>query len=744
MRGIIAACLIFSIVFTDSIAQDTTSTPKYLPDITVVGRYSRSDIQQMPEIVGTSIYAGKKSSLIVLDNVKGNVVNNTMRQVVAKVPGIQIWESDGSGIQIGIAARGLSPNRSWEFNVRQNGYDISADPYGYPEAYFNPQLQAVQRLEIIRGHGALQYGPQFGGMVNYILRNGSDIKNKVEVEAQQSAGSNGMINTYTAIGGNANKIHYYGFFDHRSAEGYRQNSRYYTNAGFGTLTYKWSEKTGLTAEFMRSNIRSQQPGGLTDVPLRQNIRQSFRERNWMDITWTTMALIMNHQINPTTKWNLKLFTILGDRNSVGFMPAGGIAVKDSINPSTVQYNPRNLNTDRYRNAGAEWRFITDHTFMGMKNTLSAGLRLYRGNTDRLVSDGKGSTRTGYDMGLLGGVWTRDIDFRATNAAAFAENIFRLTEQLLIIPGIRYEYITGSASGRNGFNGNTEIMLQDQTRKRGFVLAGIGTEYHVGKNTEVYANMSQAYRPVQFADLAAPPTTDIIDQNLRDARGFNADLGYRGKLADYLFFDVSGFWLQYNNRVGTILQQRLDGSFYNYRTNVGNSHAKGIESIADFNPSKLLFGSKGWELNLFVSYAYTDARYGDLKVIAKNNDNQLVEKNLRNKKVENAPEHILRTGLTLGYKKFSLTSQFSYVSSAFSDANNTIEPSANANNGLIPSYDVIDLTADYKLSSRFNVKAGINNLTNAFYFTRRAGGYPGPGAMPADGRTWFMTLSAKFN
>ncbi|MFN6373602.1 MAG: TonB-dependent receptor family protein, partial [Chitinophagia bacterium] len=462
------------------------------------------------------------------------------------------------------------------------------------------------------------------------------------------------------------------------------------------------------------------------------------------ITWTTMALIMNHQINPTTKWNLKLFTILGDRNSVGFMPAGGIAVKDSINPSTVQYNPRNLNTDRYRNAGAEWRFITDHTFMGMKNTLSAGLRLYRGNTDRLVSDGKGSTRTGYDMGLLGGVWTRDIDFRATNAAAFAENIFRLTEQLLIIPGIRYEYITGSASGRNGFNGNTEIMLQAQTRKRGFVLAGIGTEYHIGKNTEVYANISQAYRPVQFADLAAPPTTDIIDQNLRDARGFNADLGYRGKLADYLFFDVSGFWLQYNNRVGTILQQRLDGSFYNYRTNVGNSHAKGIESIADFNPSKLLFGSKGWELNLFVSYAYTDARYGDLKVIAKNNDNQLVEKNLRNKKVENAPEHILRTGLTLGYKKFSLTSQFSYVSSAFSDANNTIEPSANANNGLIPSYDVIDLTADYKLSSRFNVKAGINNLTNAFYFTRRAGGYPGPGAMPADGRTWFMTLSAKFN
>jgi Fe(3+) dicitrate transport protein len=120
------------------IFHDDTTSPqhKYLPEITVVGRGSKSDYQQMPEVVGTSIYAGKKNALIVLDNVQGNVVTNNMRQVLAKVPGIQIWESDPSGIQIGIAARGLSPNRSWEFNTRQNGYDIAADPFGYPEAYY--------------------------------------------------------------------------------------------------------------------------------------------------------------------------------------------------------------------------------------------------------------------------------------------------------------------------------------------------------------------------------------------------------------------------------------------------------------------------------------------------------------------------------------------------------------------------------------------------------------------------------
>ena len=150
--------------------------PHYLPDVTVVGRNSKTDYQLMPEIVGTNIYAGKKNSLIVIENVQGNVVNNTMRQVLAKVPGIHVWESDPSGIQVGVATRGLSPNRSWEFNVRQNGYDIAADPFGYPEAYYNPPLQAVQRIEIIRGQGALQYGPQFGGLMNYIIKNGAEIK----------------------------------------------------------------------------------------------------------------------------------------------------------------------------------------------------------------------------------------------------------------------------------------------------------------------------------------------------------------------------------------------------------------------------------------------------------------------------------------------------------------------------------------------------------------------------------------
>ena len=711
---------------TKNAIKDTT-TWHALKDVTIVGRNSKSDYQQIPEIIGTNIYAGKKNALIVLENVQGNIANNTMRQVLAKVPGIHIWESDPSGIQIGIAARGLSPNRSWEFNIRQNGYDIAADPFGYPEAYYNPQLQAVQRIEIVRGQGALQYGPQFGGLVNYILKNGSEIIKPFEFETQQTFGSNGLNNSFNAIGGKKGRINYYSFFDQRNGEGWRANSQFYTKAGFGSMTYHFTNQLALTVELMRSHIRSQQPGGLTDLLIQQNAKQSFRTRNWFDITWTTPAITLAYEINEDSRWITKLYSTIGDRNSVGYLQP--ITVKDSINKSTNQFNNRIVNLDQYRNFGLESRFITDYHLGKMKNTFSAGIRLYTGTTNRLA-DGKGSTNSDYDISITG-IYPRDVSFKSNNTAAFIEHIFRFTERFYLIPGLRYEWLEGSAEGRNGISSSgVAINLQNIKRSRSFILGGIGSEYHLTKSTELYANFSQAYRPIQFANLQAPPTTDIVDPELKDAKGYNLDFGYRGKVKNYLQFDLSGYYLQYNNRVGTII---VTGTSNRLITNVGASTSKGIESYVEFNPIRAFSNSAHTDLILFSSYAFTNASYsGDHK-----------DANTKGKKVENAPENIFRGGISLGYKSILFTTQLSYVSATFSDANNTLIASANGNNGLIPSYSITDMTATYKFSKQFNIRAGINNVFDKRYFTRRAGGYPGPGALPADGQTFFLSIGAKF-
>lgn len=127
-------------------------------------------IRRLQAVEGANIYEAKKSEVILLDNITANLSTNNARQIFAKVPGLNIWESDGAGLQLGIGARGLDPNRTSNFNVRQNGYDISADALGYPESYYTPPSEALDRIEVVRGAASLQYGTQFGGLLNFVLK----------------------------------------------------------------------------------------------------------------------------------------------------------------------------------------------------------------------------------------------------------------------------------------------------------------------------------------------------------------------------------------------------------------------------------------------------------------------------------------------------------------------------------------------------------------------------------------------
>lgn len=719
-------------------SSDTLFQNTILNELTIVGSKSNSDIHQLPEIVGTNIYAAKKSALIVLENNHGNIVSNTMRQVVAKIPGLFIWENEGSGIQINLATRGLSPNRSWEFNVRQNGYDIAADPLGYPEAYYNPQLQSIQRIEIVRGHGALQYGAQIGGMINYIQKNGSQFNKPLQVESHQTLGSNSLFNAYQAIGGNAGKIQYYSFFDHRKGDGWRNNNQFRSNTASGSITFKISPKLELNTQLTRWASFSQQPGGLNDQQFKENPQQSFRARNWFGLDWFTGAISLDYKLSQLTRFNFKVFNIQGDRESIGFFPSAGILQEDLEDPTTGKFANRTIDIDRYRNFGTEARIIHQFDFGRFSHTISTGIRWFTGSTFR-YRGGKGSEDSDADFKLVpGGVWNSEIHYTSQNAAWFAEDLINLTPRLMFIPGFRLEFIGATASGFGSrLNGNP-TPLQNQDRIRTFLLSGIGLEYLLKNNSRVYLNTTQSYRPVQFADLTTPPTTDVIDPNLVDANGLNTDLGVRGKLSDKLIFDFSLFNLVYKNRVGTIKQQSESGSFYNFRTNVGSSRSLGIESFFEFSFQGNKKRSEGKDIRIFMSGTLMDARYKNFRVISVK-DNQLSETNYRHKKVEYAPDHIIRTGLTIIQKNWSTTLQVSKTSSVFTDANNTIAPTGNAQNGLIPEYIVTDWSMVYQFPKGFSLRGGVNNLFDQKYFTRRASGYPGPGVMPGEGRTFFITL-----
>jgi Fe(3+) dicitrate transport protein len=330
-------------------------------------------------------------------------------------------------------------------------------------------------------------------------------------------------------------------------------------------------------------------------------------------------------------------------------------------------------------------------------------------------------------------------FPSSNYAVFAENIFQLTKNWSITPGIRFENITTSSEGyyrllnKDGAgNALLDMKITDnRSNSRSFVLGGIGTQFKITRSLEMYANFSQNYRSINFNDMRVNNPNYQVDPKLKDETGYTADGGFRGVIRDLLYFDVSGFLLQYNNRIGTILTtDTLTYQIIRYRTNVSDSRNAGIEAFAEIDWIRLAKKQSKHKLSTFVNFSFINAIYTGGQQPA-----------FKNKKVEYVPDMIVRTGMTYAYKRFSITAQYAYTSEQFSDATNA-ESSSSAIYGIIPAYSVVDVSAGYKWK-RLGIFTGVNNVMNSLYFTRRTEGYPGPGILPADPINGYVTLQFKF-
>lgn len=709
--------------------QNDTAKVITLKEVVVKGNQPLG-IDRMPDLKDNVIYAGKKTEVIQMNKINADLSTNNTRQIFAKVPGMSIWENDGSGIQAGVATRGLSPNRSWEFNVRQNGYDISSEVFGYPETYYTPPMEALEKIEVIRGAASLQYGPQFGGLLNYQIKKGNPNK-PISFETQQTVGSYGLFNTYNAICGTHKKFSYYGFLHHRTAEGWRNNSRYNIYTGYFSANYQLTKKINIAGEYTNMNYKSQQPGGLTDVQFKENHRQSFRERNWFGAPFNVASLTVKYDISTSVNLQIKSFATIAERNSVGFTKS--ITTKDSINPTTLQYSARQVDRDNYENYGTEVSVSVKYKFFSKENIFAGGIRAYSGSTKRNQL-GTGTTGNNFDLTLTNPQYGRSLDFGTTNYAAFAENIFQIGKRLKVVPGIRFDYIENQSEGY--INTTKTGTLNSNKRVRQLLLYGIGSEFKVTEKTNLYGNYSLAYRPVTFSELTPSATTEIIDPNLKDASGFNADFGYRGNVKNYLSFDVGMFYLHYDNRIGTLTQNGAP-----FKTNIGTSVSQGVESYIEIDVVKIFTEkSKVGSISFFASNSFIDAKYVKWNNPAIANDQA---KSIENKRVENAPQYIHRFGATYFLKEFSATFQLSSVGDVFTDAVNTETQNATGTIGKLSGYQVMDASLSYKFMEYYNFKAGVNNIADQKYATRRAGGYPGPGIMPGNGRTVFVSIGASF-
>lgn len=684
-------------------------------------------ITKLKSVEQFGIYEAKKTEVIILADQITNTATNNTRQAYAKVVGLNIWESDGAGLQLGIGGRGLSPNRSSNFNLRQNGYDISADALGYPESYYTPPLEAIERIEIVRGAASLQYGTQFGGLVNFKFRQ-ADSSNLLEINTRQSAGSWGFFSSFNSLAISKKKFNLYTFYQRKQGKGWRPNSAFEVNTAYLQAAYK-GDKWQWNFEYTHMNYLAQQAGGLTDRMFQEDARQSVRPRNWFEIDWNLFSFAATHQFNENTQLNIRNFGIYANRSSLGNL--------ERINVSDGLARNRTLIAGDFQNFGNETRLL--HRYGA--NHVLLGVRLYSGYSTALQGDADNGSAPNFRFINPNNLEGSNYQFPNSNLSVFAEHIFRFGAAWSLTPGIRYEFIQTTANGQYrqrvfDFAGNVIVdntIAESLNRKRNFVIAGLGLSFKPKENKEFYANASQNYRAINFTDLRVVNPNFQIDSNLTDEKGYTADLGFRGKLTPWLKADGGFFMIAYQNKIGQILRADQAPLFLDYRlrTNIATALSWGFEALLEFNISKLFKQETGMHSYYFFSnIALTDARY--LKSI---------EPGIEGNNVEMVPPVILRSGFQTKFKNWTVALQHALVTKHFSDASNASR-TATAVEGIIPTYQIFDLSIQCKLKN-FNLEGTINNVLNAQYFTRRAEAYPGPGIIPADGRGFYFTLGYRF-
>lgn len=726
-------CLLFVTLFftLHAMAQSDTTRNVELREATIRAEQSPTmGLGRLRAVEGVIVYEGKKSEVVSMSDITANLSTNNARQVFSRVAGLNIWESDGAGLQLGIGGRGLSPNRTSNFNTRQNGYDISADALGYPESYYTPPTESLQRIEVVRGAASLQYGTQFGGMLNFVMHQPPEHQ-RLRLTSRQTVGAWGFLGSYNAVSGTVGNVGYYGFFQHKRGNGWRPNSGFEVNNGYLDVHWKATERLTLGIELTKMAYLAQQPGGLTDTQFDQDPRQSLRERNWFKVDWNLACLHGSYKISERTQIDNRLFGLLASRQSLGNLsPANNIDFGQN----------RDLISGSFENLGNETRLLHRYQLGRFDNALAIGGRLYRGLTT--ARQGEANNGQGPDFQFLrpDNVEKSDFRFPNVNYAAFAENIFWLSPRFSLTPGVRFENIQTFAEGYYqqrvyDFAGNLiaeSRQTEDLQRRRSFVLFGLGASWKANPTLELYANLSQNYRAINFTDLRIDNPNGRVDPNIRDERGYTADLGLRSRRNTWWYADVTAFYLAYKDRIGQLLRADQPPLYNDYRlrTNISDARNIGIEAFGELNFWHFIAPKDTLRrLTVFVNTSVIDARYI-------NTD----DPSIRNRQVELVPPITFRTGLSWAHGRFRSSFNWAFTAEHFTDATNA-RRTASAVNGIIPAYAVADLSVAWSWRWLL-VEANCNNLFDEAYFTRRADAYPGPGIIPSDGRGWYLTVGLR--
>jgi Fe(3+) dicitrate transport protein len=700
-----------------STSAPSTNAPVQLLDVVVTAESGDEGKIQgpfLPDVVGTKVYAGKKTTVIDFDAMP-QIQTDNYRQAFSQTPGLLVSELSNPGL-LSLGSRGIGdPHETQNLLVTKDGVPFVADLFGYPTVYYAPPFESVDRLEFFRGGSGLLYGPQPAGALNYVTHVPRTDR-EWAVKAQQILGSDNLLSTYAAVDGTVGRLGYLGYFSRRSGDSFREhNSDYETLGGSFKLVLDAQKETRWIFNLDAFSADSGEPGGLTlatgpgALNYRENRHATQNPFDRVRVERYQPSLAFEHDFSDDT---LLVATAYGGyfsrfskrQQGTGF---GTLASGASADNNLIQLQ-------EFYTFGSDVRLRHNWLAWGDQHTLTGGFTTY-------YSDSPFTVRRGNAPDAEEGELRQKAQRETIYGAAFVENKFTFN-RFSVIPALRLENISQSIDEELNLGTGERPTPKASLSKDSYVdvvpLVGLGLAYDLGAKIDLYGNVSQGYKAKTYTDAIPLGVNDTISSNLEPGRTWTYEIGIRGTPRKWLAFDTSLFWIDYNDRFG-----RVGSNFQN----VGRSINKGWDASAELDVvglyDELAKTSHG---ETFGSFSL----YGNVEWL----DAEFVSGPRKGATPQYAPDYLVRAGGIYRWRNRAKVAMLgTFVGEHFAD-------DANSADFRIPAYRVWDLTAEIKVfGDSVSLIAGINNLFDERYYSRiRSNGID-----PAYGRNYYAGVSLAF-
>ncbi|HEX5209438.1 MAG TPA: TonB-dependent receptor [Steroidobacteraceae bacterium] len=641
-------------------------------------RYAHS----MPEVPGPEITVTKKTTVVQLAD-QPPIIDNHQRELFDRMPGVVLAEQQNP-TQLNLSYRGLgNPQESEFILLMQDGIPMEMDWIGFPTLYYIPVPESIEQVQMIRGGSGLLYGPEPEPVINFVSKGPTP---RTQAMTQQVGGSDGLYSTFNSVSGTSGPVGFLADFSHRQSNGQRANGDYALNAGDLDLDYHIDSQQKVSLALHAYSLDSGIAGLMNYAQFQANSNQTTTpdDRDWA--SRYTAVLTYANQLDNDNLFEQKVWAGYQDLITRAGAYAGAPPVATG---TTVQ-------AQRFHYTGLDGRFVHHY---GRGAAFTVGYTAYYSTSPYHEFSSTDPLTQPYDPS---GFLIYNDERRTRYGAVFAENVYRFR---------RFHIVTSARFNHEQLDTHETVaphpFLVNNSYSKNIPLFGIGFGNDFGRGNETYINISQAFRPVRYFDIASPFGKFAPNNNPDPTKYLTYEAGVHGWPVLGLYYDVSVFQVNARNRIES---QALSPT-QSIDVNTGNTRSRGVEGEGSYDLLKLWPAAPDSEhLTLFLNASYLNATFTS-SIIA----------NQPGKTPAYSPNYVVKGGLTFSEAPgLKLSLIVDAVGSQFFQDNNQpvgATPTTLATPARIPAYTIADFSGEYKFGGHWRVLGGISNLTDKRYYSR---------------------------